>query len=378
MKVIHLACVAPPEIGGMGSVSYREVALLRARGVDARLVAPEMSTAIPSHAERSFVDRAPTAIRIGNAAVLRHGRACVRDADLIHLHYPFYGTAEPLLLSRKKTDTPIVVSCHMDAMAGGIKGLIFAFHRLLLQNTLLTHASRVIVSSLDYALHSSLSGFMEDHASRVIELPFGVDTTAFMAGPSEKLRFGIPDNAPTVGFVGGLDRAHAFKGLEVLITILSRLGTDAHLLVIGDGDRKKQFEDQARMLGVDRRVHFAGRIPSEILPSAYRSMDVFAFPSTNTAEAFGLAALEAEACGVPVVASDLPGVRTVVRDGRTGWLVPPGNADALGAALLTLLADPVRRATMGQEAHAHALRYGWDDHIEQLLRIYADVCASPS
>lgn len=380
MRIIHLSCVAPPEIGGMGSAAYREVALLRARGVDARLIAPEMRGRVKPEGERSFVDRLQTLARFGNAAALRGVGNALRGADIIHLHYPFYGTAEPLLLRhpfgvpRSGLRVPrVIITFHMDASADGWKGLIFRAHRLFLQSALLSRASRVIVSSLDYALHASLGSFFEKHADRVVELPFGVETDAFFPGASEKSRYAIPPDAPVIGFVGSFDRAHAFKGFASLLEALPHLDASVYLLVIGDGESRAGFEERARALGVAGRVRFAGRLPAEELPSAYRSMDVFAFPSTNKAEAFGLAALEAQSSGVPVVASDLPGVRTVIAHGETGWLVPPNHPDALVSALMTILSDHPLRASMSHKARERALGFSWDSHVDGLMRTYEEV-----
>lgn len=376
MRIVHLACVAPPEIGGIGSVAYKEVSLLRARGVDARLLAPQTAGRETTMTERSFVDRLPTLVRVGNASVLLGVRKAVQGADIIHLHYPFFGTAEPILLRRQVHDPPIVVTYHMDASAEGAKGLSFRAHRLFLQHRLLAHAARVIVSSLDYALHASLGSFFDRHADRVVELPFGTDTDVFIPGAPEKQRYDIPPDAPVVGFVGGLDRAHAFKGLSSLLEAFSRLDASVFLLVVGDGDLRPQFERFAKALGVDARVRFTGRLPADELPRAYRSMDVFAFPSTNAAEAFGLAALEAQASGIPVVASDLPGLRTVVAHGESGWLVPPNRPEALAASLMTVLTDQPRRSLMAQCARERALAFSWDRHMEGLLKVYNEICAS--
>jgi glycosyltransferase involved in cell wall biosynthesis len=100
-------------------------------------------------------------------------------------------------------------------------------------------------------------------------------------------------------------------------------------------------------------------------------MDVFAFPSTGGAEAFGLVAVEAMACGVPVVASYLPGVRTVVKDRETGLLVPPADVAALQDALLTLINDQGLRVSYGRAAQEYARdHFDWDRHVDRLVEEY--------
>ncbi len=86
-----------------------------------------------------------------------------------------------------------------------------------------------------------------------------------------------------------------------------------------------------------------------------------------------MAALEAQASGVPVVASDLPGVRTVIANGETGWLVPPHHPDALVSALMTILSDHSLRASMSRKARDRALGFSWDRHVDGLMRTYEEI-----
>ena len=142
-------------------------------------------------------------------------------------------------------------------------------------------------------------------------------------------------------------------------------------MLVGDGPQRRLFEARAKELGIADRVHFAGRVPQEKLPDAYRSMSVLAFPSTGAAEAFGLVAVEAMACGVPVVASNLPGVRSVVADGVTGLLTPPFDANALADALLRILDNTSLRQGMSRAARERVIsRYSWDKHVGGLMEVY--------
>lgn len=372
MKILHLVCVAPPIIGGMGAVAMREVVGLRGRGMDAALVVPDTGEPIPPAEDRSFIRRMPPMARWRNGAFLPNIAAHVRDTDIIHLHMPFYGAQEPLFL-RAGSLPPIVATFHMDASTPGIVGLGIAAHRLLVQPWMLNRAKRVLVSSFDYARASSMAPFLAKHPERVVELPFGVDTDFFQPGASSRERFSVPSDADIILFVGGLDRPHAFKGVPELLRAMAAMKPSTHALIVGDGELRPAYEALAAELGLRARTHFLGKVDQTALRDAYRSADVFAFPSVNAAEAFGLAALEAEACGVPVVASDLPGVRTVVRQGETGLLVPPGDVAALASALSTVLSDRLMREKMRNAARTHAESYAWDKHLDGLLEIYRAV-----
>ncbi len=355
MKVVHLSCVAPPETGGIGRVASEEVSLLNSRGIEASLVSAT------TH---------PTFWRIGNAAALNIHPIMdeLRAADIVHLHYPFYGTAGMVAHFRRRgLIKRLVMTLHMDAAAGGVKGRYFDLHRAIAQPRILKTADALLVSSLDYARHSSFARV----ADRCIELPFGVDEKIFRP---RVLDSRLRGNDKTILFVGGMDRAHAFKGVEILLRAMATLPRDVTLTLVGDGDLRPSYEKLVRELGITDRVKFLGRVSDDDLPGIYQSADVFVFPSTSGAEAFGLVALEAQACGVPVVASDLPGVRTVVANGETGFLVPPRDVDALAERLKYLIDHPEVREAMGKRARERVLeKFTWEKHVDGLVELYEKI-----
>lgn len=367
MRVLHLACVAPPEIGGIGQVAYDEMKGLRERGVEATLVSVEASHPF---AQDPAMVRLPAVLRVGNAALVRGLDSYLEAADIIHLHYPWYGVAERVLW--RAPAKPTVVTFHMDATAGDWRGGLFSLHRHFAQSFLLKHATKVLVSSQDYAEHSSLRSLVAELGDRLVELPFGVDTEFFCPGTSLQTAEG---SQRTVLFVGGLDRAHSFKGLFELLHAMVRLPEAVSLQIIGDGDQRLSFEERVHRLGLTKRVRFLGRVDRDGLRQAYQEADVLAFPSTSAAEAFGLVALEAQASGIPVVASRLPGVRTVVLDQETGILVEPGNVVELAHALERILADSSLRESLGEAARARVLeRYSQKRHVDDLLEMYQTLC----
>lgn len=371
MKILHISCIAPPDTGGIGASASEMVSRLNTRGVEATLVAPARRSS-KGEADAAWIKRLSAPLRFGNAAVLAGLKSVMQQYDVIHLHYPFFGTAEAVAQDCLFMRKPLVMTFHMDAKAGGISGMMFEMYRMAVQPAIFRAAHRIFVSSLDYADHSSLSGFHKAHPERLIELPFGVDTERF--APEKKKWFGLPADARVIGFVGGMDAAHAFKGVPVLLKAMAILPSDVHALLVGDGAQHIAFEHQAKELGIADRCHFVGRVSHDQLPDAYHAMNVFAFPSTSTAEAFGLVSVEAMACGVPVVASDLPGVRTVGEDGVTGLLVPPSDAVALAAALRRILDDSSLRDRMGRASRERVLsRYSWDRQIDRLIQTYREV-----
>lgn len=329
MKIAIVVSTFPPYRGGMGNAAAAHADALRARGHEVTVFSPETSRAW---------------FRWGNAAVLPDAISRAQEFDVVLLEYPCFGTAELLALRRTNN---LVLYYHMDVVGRGIFKLIFSLHRRLVLPFILRRARRIMVSSWDYARASYLTAIPPTGAwdQKVVVVPLAVDTNRFTPAP-------LTTNGRRVLMIGGLDRPHYFKGLTVLLRAMRDV-PGATLTVVGDGELRGVYEKQAYDFGITDRVRFIGRVQDDTLPDVYRAADVLILPSTDRSEAFGLVLLEAQACGVPVIASDLPGVRTALENGTTGFLVPPGDVAALSSAIRTLLDDPSRRETLGTTAREY-------------------------
>ena len=178
----------------------------------------------------------------------------------------------------------------------------------------------------------------------------GVDLDGL--GPARE-RF--PD--PTVVFLGRLKR---YKRVDLVLQAVARLrdrGMDVRMVVAGKGDARDALERMARSLGIRDHVRFAGFVPEEEKRELLSRSWVHAL--TSPKEGWGIASIEASACGTPTVASNSPGLRETVRDGDTGVLVPHGDVDALAAALARVM-EPLTRDRMGIAARRMAGQYTWD------------------
>ena len=196
----------------------------------------------------------------------------------------------------------------------------------LIKLSLFKMADKVTCASLDYLKNSSLAEFYQKNRDKFIEIPFGVDTKKFRPN-NYNCDLNSDNKIKSILFVGSLDRAHYFKGIEVLLKAVSGLRTkDWRLTIIGEGDLKPDYQKMAKQLKVENKVNFLGKIEDKELPLIYRRADLFILPSTTREEAFGLVLLEAMASGLPLIASDLPGVRSVFIDGVQGFLARPGDA----------------------------------------------------
>jgi glycosyltransferase involved in cell wall biosynthesis len=142
------------------------------------------------------------------------------------------------------------------------------------------------------------------------------------------------------------------------------------LRIAGEGPERGRLEAQAKRLGLEISVEFAGWIEHEALPAFLNGLDVFALPSVW--EGFGVAAAEASACALPVVATDVYGIPDVVRPNLTGLLVPPKDPADLAEALARLVDDPELRTRFGSAGREYvASHYDWRDNAKQMESIYA-------
>lgn len=204
-------------------------------------------------------------------------------------------------------------------------------------------------------------------AARARVIPYGVDVRAFApaldAGGRWRARLGVPPSAPLVLGVG---RMATKKGFQVLIQAAPAVlaaRPDAHFVLAGGGDRLADLRAAAAPLG--GRIHFPGALPHDALPELFSAADVFVLPAIHDAKGNvdGLpnVILEAMASRLPVVASGISGIPLAVEDGRTGLLVPEGDAGALAAALLRLLGNDEERRAMGEAGRRKAEReLTWD------------------
>lgn len=201
-------------------------------------------------------------------------------------------------------------------------------------------------------------------------IPNGIDVEHYTPHPEGK-----ECERPTLLFLG---RLKEYKRVDLVIDALARLaaaGRDIELLVGGSGDQLASLRTHAARRGVSDRVRFLGFVTEERKVALLR--DVWIHVLTSPKEGWGIANLEAAACGTPTVASDSPGLRESVIDGKTGLLVPHGDVAALSDALASLIDDEGRRRKMGRNARVFAEHFSWDasaDAFEALLRrVAADV-----
>jgi glycosyltransferase involved in cell wall biosynthesis len=302
----------------------------------------------------------------------------VREFDLIHLHYPFFFGAELVWVAARLFGVPYVITYHNDVRLTGPLAPVPSVYHWLLGRRILSDAAELLFTTLDYARSSDARDLVERQNTR--ELSLGVDADRFTAS----LENHRPRSCPGVGpddilvlFVASLDRAHYFKGLSVLLDAMNLLrDLPIHLLVVGDGDLRPTYQSQALHLGLGQRVHFTGSVSDADLPRLYAQSDMLVLPSVTRGEAFGLVLLEAMATGKPVIASELPGVRAVVRSTGGGVLVQPRDVAGLATSIRELACAPQERARLGRAGRsAVEANFNWHAVVDKLEGIYSGVVA---
>ena len=343
MKAVHVfKDYYPPTTGGIEQHMQVLCAGL-ARHIDVTVLVPSRSRRrIEERLHGVRVIRVPEFGRYFSAPLCPSMPAELRrlSPDLVHLHFPNPTGDLAYLLSGCRA--PAVLTYHADVIR---RSRLLRLYRPVF-GRLAPHIRRFIATSREYL---DSSAFLAPYRDRCTVVPFGIDLDDFA------LRIGEVDQVRElrrrhgeriVLFLGVL---RYYKGLAVLIRAMTRV--TGRLLLAGRGPQGASLQALTRQLGLGDRITFLGEVSESERRLLLHACDVFALPSIDRSEAFGIAQLEAMACGKPVVSSDLPtGVRLVNQDGVTGMLVPPGDADALARALNEVLDDDALRTGLGKVA----------------------------
>lgn len=373
MRVLLLYKDYYPVLGGIENHIRLLAHGLRTNGIDARVLVSNTGPATL----RQTIDGVPvtktgrqahllsTPISLSFFAELRRQ---VAAADIVHLHAP-YPPAElaQLLLGRGK---PFVISYHSDIVRQKITGKLYA--PLLRQ--VLHRARRIAVASPAYRQSSPFLRRVTDKCRLV---HYGIDLQNFQessqiraAAQSLRSRF---EDRPLLLFIG---RLRHYKGVDILIRAMHSV--DAHLLVVGIGPMQAALQELALAEGLTDRLTFLGECSDQETLAARYAADLFVLPSVNRAEALGIVQIEAMACALPVICTELgTGTSYVNQHEQTGLVVPPNNPPALARAINRLLAEPARRAQMGAAGRRRVRKeFSSESMTGNIIALYREAIAA--
>jgi len=306
--------------------------------------------------------------------VVEHVRAS-GDVDAIHANYWLSGVAGHA--AKHELGLPLVSTFHTLARVKVDADVAESAERVRAEAAVIG-CSDAILANCDEESRD-LQSHYDARPERIEIVAPGVDHAFFSPGDRDGARKGIGwgSDGPMLLFVG---RIQPLKGLDVAVGTLAELDDQrAELAVVGgpsgaDGPAElERVLELANDLGVRERIRFVEPQPHHLLSTWYRAADVVLVPSRS--ESFGLVALEAAACGRPVVAAGVGGLRTIVEDGRTGFLIDGRAPASYASAVATLLDDPALATAMGHAGAERASRYTWSTAAARLRRLYSDLVA---
>jgi len=406
LRIAHLTATFPPYAGGAGNTAFRFAREQAERGHHVEVFTTPAEGEAPDPG-RAIVHRIRPLYQYGNAPLIP-SLARIDGFDVVHLHYPFIFGAELILASRlrpARRSAALLVHYKNQLVAGGRRGPLFRIYEHTVAPTLIRHADRICILSEEHARSVPyLRRALDRSPERLVEMPNGVDAEQFAPSSNPRLRaqLGIPADAVAAAFVATLDHAHYFKRLDIAIEALARTGAAAtpgrhptagapadsgaatgvdapstpHLIVAGEGEMLETFRRQALAAGVADRVHFLGRVPHAELPTVLHAADVLLL-TTEPPESFGIVLIEAMAAGLPVIATDYPGVRAVIDPGLNGRVVPPGDPAAVAEALESMIdLGPRRRRRLGEAGRDKAERvWAWPRLVDRMDEAYEEAIA---
>jgi len=270
------------------------------------------------------------------------------DPDIIHIHFPNPMGELSYFLSdkiknEKNNKEKLVVSYHSDIIKQ--KNLLKLYAPMV--NSLLSKADCILAHSGNYIEGSR---FLKKYRSKCRVIPIGTDSSKFIV--NDKIRRKLADLNKSLPdkFILFIGRLVYYKGLDYLLDAMKDVS--AHLVIIGTGPLEKELKKKAESKPISGKIIFTGNVTEEEKIAYLHLCEFLVLPSIERSEAYGIVQLEAMACGKPVVSTDIPGsgISFVNQGGKTGFLVPPKNPEALTEKINMLLSDENLRDNLGEYA----------------------------
>lgn len=373
MKIAHVVSTFSPHFGGMGSVCEDEADGLADDDHEVTVFTLRYpNTDYQSNFFLFNVERLLPWIKMGDAGLLPQLTRRLRDFDIIHLHYPFYGGAEWVWLAKLLYRKKYIVTYHMTASPSGVvKRSIQRIYDCFWQKRILLGAEKVLVVDKNYWLNLPIS--KEIPVERVVELTNGISLKTFCSGSIdwEEIDLNSYRDKKIILFVGNL---LPLKRLDLLIKSLARIKNDDwRLVVVGGGYAEAEYKKLVSELGLNDKVKFIGYcFDREKLAKYYRAAWVTVLPTDN--ESFSLVAAESLSCGTPVILAAGSGGSNRIKIGESGLCFTPGSESSLSQVLSEALnLSGADKNTWGENGQKSVADYDFKKHIEKLQKIYMEI-----
>jgi len=279
----------------------------------------------------------------------------VLQPEILHAHY---ATSYGFLGGLTNYHPYIVSTWGMDVL--GFPETSSLHRRLLIWN--LSKADAVCATSRQ--LGKATDSYLHNESKSIIT-PFGADLSVFKPFEHDK------KDSLTIGIVKSLEPKY---GIEYLIRAFARvkkIKPNLKLLIVGSGSLRDELQKLAANLGISGQTRFAGRVPHDEVPNCLHQIDIFVNPSIHESETFGVAVLEASACELPVITSDIGGLPEVVQEGITGFLILPRDVEGLAEKLELLIQNADLRQKMGKAGREFVKKsYDWNENAKIMENLY--------
>ena len=398
MRIAYLcADFGIPIRGDKGaSVHVREVvAALAAQGHDIRVFSPNPGTGNPlaaplhvigsdglpalggrvtrmiAHRRYPRLDKETRELTY-NLTLYRHARTIFRSwrPEIIYERYSLFNVAGLTLARRLGVPHLLEVNAPLRIERARTKGITLEPVARLVERRLFGGGDAVLVVSEALRRYAVARGARPTHTH---VLANAVDTVRFHPGAdmAARARWGLPPDALVVGFAGSLKPWHGVETLLGAFALLQPQAPEARLLIVGTGPREAEIRTHAGELGLGAAAVFTGAVAHDAMPGLLAAMDIGVAPYLAVPDFYfsPLKLYEYMAAGLAVVASEAGEIPTLVRDGHTGLLCPPGDVTALAAALLRLARDPALRQRLGMAARVEAERHTWAANARAIVEL---------
>jgi len=369
MKVAHIVSTFYPHLGGMGEVCLLESDFLTKNGVEVEVFSLFYPGTAYADEDLGFkINRVKPILKFGDAGWLHSFKDKLRDFDIVHFHFPFYGAEREVIKAKQEFGFKLILTYHMDAQTKGLKKIGKNILDFLYGKKLFEIADKVLY--VDEERWHSFKFYNEIIKLKSVYLPNAIDTAVFKTKQVDFGEVGLEKYAENkiVLFVGNL---LPVKNLETLIKAMSGMNKKNVLLIVGGGYKEKKYKKMVKEEGLQEKVIFYGPVKDkEKLAKIYNLASVVCVPSFY--ESFSLSAVEALACGVPVIGNNIPGIRGRITNGVDGVLLTENTPYSWQDTINSVVdyTKEQREIIANKAKEKISLNYNIQKHTEKLLQIY--------
>jgi len=386
MDISQIVPLFPPSIGGLETSVYNLVKELDNLGHNVSVITADIPPTGSYKMNNINVRRLPVLFQFYKAPIcptLFQALNETEKSDIIHVHTPPRTFSDIVLAFhrlKRNLKTPCILSVHLYLERAPILFKSLSdFHYMTLSKFIFNGADRILVPTISYkALFIKQFGILPE---KIIVVPNGVDVKRFdpkrFGKRASRKKYGI-SSRKVVLFIGRLDpQGIEQKGIMYYLkaaSIVTQKFKDVKFVIAGGGGNEQTdyIKHLAEKLGISNHIKFIIRFPTEETPLIHSMADIFVLPSLF--ESFGISLIEAMAMERPVISTKIRGVKDVVKEDETGFLVPPMNANALAKEILHLLNDEKLAVKLGRNGRKHVEdRFDWKKIAKKVVHIYETV-----